>query len=92
MLRYTRHDPLDQVAVWIDEHQPFAGFDIGEDEPLEQRRFSGARLPDDVHVRKPIGLLDAENPPVIAGISPGKVRERWVAIHPPIFQRGERLP
>ena len=43
VLRNARHDALDQVAVRIDEHEPLAGFDIGEDEPLEQGRFSRAR-------------------------------------------------
>ena len=43
VLRNARHDALDQVAVRIDEHEPLAGFDIGEDEPLEQGRFARAR-------------------------------------------------
>ena len=93
MLRIALHDAFDQVAVRIDEHEPLAGFDIGENEPLEQGRLTRAGLADDVHVREPIRLLDAENPPIIAGIgaceirNPASVMGRWVS-SPPSDGRG----
>ena len=87
MLRNARHDALDQVAVRIDEHEPLASFDIGEDEPLEQGRFARPGFPDDVHVRQPIGLLDAKNSPVVSGIGASEIRDRGgIAIHATIFR------
>ena len=89
MLGNTRHDALDEVAVRVDEHEPLARFDVGEDEPFEQGRFSRARLPDDVHVREPIRLLYAENPPLIADVGPGEMRDAaGVAIHAAHFRPG----
>lgn len=68
-----RHDPFDQVAMRIDERQSLTRFYIGENEPLEEGRLSCSGLADDVHMGKPIGLLNAENPSLISEVGSGEV-------------------
>ena len=42
-----------EIAVWIEQRQPFAGGEVLRDEIEEQRRFAGAGLADDVEVATP---------------------------------------
>src|SRR5436309_12058901 len=63
---------LDQIAVWIEQSEPPPGVHVPADERMQQRRFAGAGLADDVHVRAPVRLPDAEKPPVSAEVCAGE--------------------
>ena len=51
---------IDQISMRVQERQPFAMRDVLADHRFQQRRFSDAGPPDDVHVAKAIYALDAE--------------------------------
>jgi hypothetical protein len=71
MSRNCLHYALCQVAVRIDEHHSAAVQNVLHCERLDKRRFTGSRLPDDLHMRMPVGLLDADRHSFIS-----KVRAR----------------
>src|SRR5207249_2488674 len=59
---------VDQIAVWIKQGETSPGVHIPADERMQQGRFAGAGLADDVHVRSSVGLPDTEEPPVAAEV------------------------
>jgi hypothetical protein len=64
------HYSLGEVAVWVDEHHPAAVRDILQRKRLEECGLARPGLPDDVHVGKPVGLLDADRDSLISKIRP----------------------
>src|SRR5205814_324251 len=59
MSRHCPNHPLCKFTVRIDEHHPATVDDVLQCKRLEKCRLTRPRLPDDVHMRKPVGLLDA---------------------------------
>ena len=58
----------DEIAVWVDQSESMPALQILERHVLQERRFSGAGLADDVDVQKPVFVLDAEDALVAAKI------------------------
>ena len=54
-------DPLDEFDMLVEQGATPPRLDVLADERLDERRLAGASLADDVHMRKTVGLLDAEN-------------------------------
>ena len=68
-------DPLDQVAMRIDQREAVAALQVLKCHSLDQRRFAGAGLADDVDVRKPILSFYAEQLLTIPKIRSGEIRD-----------------
>ena len=69
-------DLLREVAVRIDKAKSPALLDVLSSDIAEQSRLAGTGLPDDVRVKKSIGLLDAELPvrrPAVCSAEHGNV-------------------
>jgi hypothetical protein len=66
-------DALSQVAVRVDQHHAAAMGDILQCKCLEQRRLARPGLPDDVHMKKPVGLFDAERRSLISKIDMAEI-------------------
>lgn len=60
MLRDPGGQPFDEVAMRIDERTTSPERDVLRNQRLEKRSLTRTGLADDVHVRQPICLLDAE--------------------------------
>ena len=73
VLGNSGNNPFDQITVRIDEDHALARFDVGENETLEQCGLARPSFPNDVHMREAVGLLDAENSPIVSGIRAGEM-------------------
>jgi len=60
--------------VRIEQRQPLAIQEILTDQRFDQCRFARSGFPDNVHMRPPVGALDAKTPPVVAEVELGEHR------------------
>ena len=83
LVRRARPHPLDQIAVRVDEREASACAQVLRCQCFDQRRFSDARLADDVDMRQPVRLFDAKQPARIAKVCACEVRNRDPGKGPP---------
>src|SRR5437870_3229552 len=69
---YCHKQPLHEIAMRIEQRQASAAPNILPGEILQQRGLSGSGLPDDVRVRSPVGLFDAEPSPIVSEVNPAQ--------------------
>ena len=68
MRRHSSRDPLSHIAMRINEHHSAAVRDILHGERLEKCGLARPGFADDGHMRKPVGLLDAERKSFISKV------------------------
>jgi hypothetical protein len=78
-LRHGAEDPLYEVTVWIDERETATSDKILSGHGLDEGRLPGAGFADDVEVKEPVCLLDAEYTAIVTGVRATDVRD--VAVH-----------
>ena len=95
MRRNARRNAFDEIAVRIDQRTAAPVLDVLPDQRLNQRRLADAGLADHVHMRKPVGLLDAEDSMWFPRICPCERRDLVrVMLHRlslPVFDLRPRL-
>ena len=69
----ARSDPLHQIPMRINEGTSMPPLYVLSDEGFEQGRLAGSSFPDDVHMSKPVGFLDAEGSKGMTGVGEGEV-------------------
>src|SRR5436305_1541056 len=66
--------PFGEVAMRIDHAEPATLLQILASQRLHQGRLAGARLADEIEVRKPVGLLDSEPDKIAPVIGLAEIR------------------
>lgn len=66
-------DAFDEIAVRVDQGAATAGVNVLPEQGFDQGRLADAGLADEIHVREPISLLDAECPVRRPGVGLGEV-------------------
>lgn len=72
-VRHGSFNPLSQVAVRVDEADAMTGGNVLPHHRLDERRLACPGLADDVHVREPVGMLDAELLVRVSEVGAGEV-------------------
>ena len=76
LIGYGRKQPLDEIAMRIEQRQAPAALNILPGQILQQRGLSGSSLADDVRVRAPVGLFDAEYSPIVSEVDAAQYGQR----------------
>lgn len=66
------YEVLDSVPVRVEEGDAVPALEVLPDQVLEERRFAGARLPNDVQVRHPVPRMDSEGLDTVPPLRPAE--------------------